>query len=208
MASLWDVLIPGHFVITARRTHSRLAGRLAADWQATGPACTPPPAAWHLLLATQRPTARPQVACWPAGHLLRMITFMQGTSKQRTQIVRNKKLQDIVAGYITPGKMTAEYIMAGYIMAGYILWQGILRQGILRQGLLQQGILRQGILRLDIFRQGIFWQCILRHVENGKGHISKLYDGNHFCTFDYRVRKLSARSTTCIPLAWSKHIIC
>ena len=74
---------------------------------------------------------------------------------------------------------------------------------------LEQGIVRQGIFRQGILWQGICWQGIYY----GKVHHGREYDGRVYygmrkletcktkVTFDYRVRKLSAGSTTCIPLA-------
>ena len=89
----------------------------------------------------------------------------------------------------------------------------MLRQGILRPGMLQQGTLRQGIFRNGIVQQGVLRHGIVRQGIAGYTRASWKRKQPHLgacrtkLTFAYRVRKISARSTTDIPLALSKHII-
>ena len=78
-----------------------------------------------------------------------------------------------------------------------ISWQGILRQGITGYAMAEYittGYITAGYITAVYIMAGyitVSWKRKLPYLDPCKTNMS----------FDYRVRKLSARSTTCIPLA-------
>ena len=96
-----------------------------------------------------------------------------------------------MAGYIAARNIMSGYITARYIAAGYIT-AGCITAGFIAAGYITAGYITVGHIIVRYSTPS--WRRKLPYLDTCKTKIS----------VDYHIRKLSARSTTHIPLALSK----